>query len=275
MSNKPWRIVVTRPEPLATIWISKLVACGYSACDVCVMEIIPVDDAVGCQRIKNRILAFDEYQKAIFVSQNAVVEGVRWLDTYWPQLPVDLEYFAIGKATSEALASYHIQVASTNHNNIEMNSEGLLTGDQLQNVKGEKILIFRGCGGRNLLREILESRGAEVDYCELYRRELPATALAQLTVAFTDEIKNNYRHIIAFHSGESAQNFHQLLLMLASQRENKRLTTFIRQQPVLVPGVRVATIVGKLGFTHVITAKNASDECMYHALDTFIKENEI
>lgn len=275
MTSKPWRIVVTRPEPLAAVWTSKLTAFGYSTCNVCVMEIIPVDDAVGCQRIKNRVLAFDEYQKAIFVSQNAVAEGMRWLDTYWPQLPIGLEYFAIGKATGDALANFSIQVSRTSHKNIDMNSEGLLASDQLQNVQGEKILVFRGCGGRNLLREILESRGAEVDYCELYRRELPAAALAQLTAAFIGEIKNNYRHIIAFHSGESAQNFHQLLLMLASQKDNKLLTTFIRQQPVLVPGVRVATIVGKLGFTHVITAKNASDECMHHALDTFIKENEI
>lgn len=273
MLDQPWRILVTRPAPLAKAWVQALLKQGYAAQDVSIMDIVPVADAVGCQRIKNRILVFDEYQKAIFVSQNAVAAGVDWLETYWPQLPVGMEYFAVGKATAEALATRNIQVVDTNFERGDMNSEGLLASPALQQIQGEKILVFRGCGGRNLLREMLNTRGAQVDYCELYRRELPAQALEQLKAAFTPMLKNDYRHLITFHSGESARNFHQVLLMLASQQDNKPLAAFLRQQPVLVPGSRVATLVGKLGFTEIITAKNASDECMYSALENYIQKH--
>ena len=58
------------------------------------------------------------------------------------------------------------------------NSEALLAAASLRQVAGKRILILRGQEGRNLLGDELARRGAQVDYCEVYRRALPATGAA-------------------------------------------------------------------------------------------------
>ncbi len=270
MTNKPWRILVTRPAPLAEIWAEQLNALGYNAQAISVMAIAPVTDPALQQRIKNRVLAFDEYQKAIFVSQNSVNTGLNWLENYWPQLPIGIEYFAVGKATAKALAKQGINVVDLSAENGEMNSEALLASPGLKNVKKEKILIFRGMGGRNTLKATLEARGATVDYCELYKRELPRCAEAKLEQFFISELKDQYQHLITLHSGESAENYHGIIKAFC-KRKGVSVAEHLCEKTLLVPGVRVARIVEKLGYKKVIVAKNASDQAMLEALEAHLK----
>ena len=66
----------------------------------------------------------------------------------------------------------------------EFNSESLLEMREFQNVKGQKIIIFRGEGGRPLLGEALEARGAEVMHAILYRRVMPEACSPALLAAW-------------------------------------------------------------------------------------------
>ena len=52
-------------------------------------------------------------------------------------------------------------------------SEHLLALPELADMAKQRVLIFRGEGGRELLAEALSARGARVDYIECYRRGLP------------------------------------------------------------------------------------------------------
>ena len=174
---------------------------------------MPLDENAGAkQAITNKVLAFDEYQKVIFISQNAVRFGCEWLDQYWPQLPIGIEYFAIGKATAQALQQSY-EGLFTEAASAAMNSEDLLTHPKLQTLNGQKILIFRGVGGRDYLCEQLTSRGALVDYCELYQRLCPK-GLQTLPLAFRH---SSHRPAVAVHSGETLENLctaHHLLGLL-------------------------------------------------------------
>ena len=67
-----------------------------------------------------------------------------------------------------------------------MDSEGLLALPELANVAGNRIVIFRGAGGRELLHSMLAARGARVEQIECYRRARPVTDAAGLIEAWRD-----------------------------------------------------------------------------------------
>lgn len=265
--SPPLRVIVTRPVAQAEKWRAQLDAVKIDSVVVPLLELRGVNKPEQIRAVKNVILDFDLYQKAIFVSQNAVDFALQWLEDYWPQLPVGIEYFAVGDTTARHLQQRGLDVSAlTAAESGAMNSESLLQAAELQQVDGEKIVIFRGCGGRGHMGEILQQRGAMVSYCELYERHLPARAAELLRDAFASDAAWDYRNIIALHSGESLQHYQKVLLQLEQASTTAELAKHLRPLPLLVPGARVAQLAYDAGFTHVHIAENATDTSMLSAL---------
>jgi uroporphyrinogen-III synthase len=261
---KGLRVIVTRPQKQADIWCEKLRELGASTTVVPVLALEPVTEVEQVQAIKNVVLDFDLYQKAIFVSQNAVDFALQWLEDYWPQLPQGINYFAVGDATARSLQAYGLEVSAlTAASSGAMNSESLVQAPELQQVSGEKIVIFRGCGGRGQMAEVLRARGASVNYCELYKRVIPTLAAQDVCAAFGDESVWQTPQVIALHSGESLQHFMQILVGTSARNLD---TDRIMQLPVLVPGERVAQLARDAGFARILVAENATDQAMSAAL---------
>lgn len=256
-------VVITRLEAQADVWAADLQALGFSSRHLPLLELRALVDERQTRAIKNKILDFDLYQKVIFVSQNAVEYGMDWLDEYWPQLPMGIEYFAVGATTAKKLASYGVAVTDLAVSESGgMTSEDLLCAPALQNVNGEKILIFRGLGGRGHLAETLRERGAAVDFCEIYERLIPAAALTQVQqLAIDVATQTNQQLIIAVHSGESLQNLLALVAMLDNSQP-----AGLKMLPILVPSVRIAAAAESAGFEKIISAENATDDAMSAAL---------
>lgn len=266
-------ILVTRPIAQAEPWAKQLEALGAQVTVQPMLSIEPLQEAQDKQQIINRVLAFAEYQKAIFVSQNAVQYGLQWLDQYWPQLPIEVEFFAIGQATA-ALLNESVDVGMVYCATEAMNSESLLAHPQLQSIDGEKIIIFRGKGGRTVLADTLTARGAQVDYCALYERVAPTLTLEPSALGLkpsaspsksstAQPINTDYRHthkpaIVAVHSGETLSN----LCAIITPAD----LLWLQQQTIVVPGQRVADLAHKAQFVNVIVAKNASHESMVSAI---------
>ena len=112
------------------------------------------------QKIKDQILELDNFHKAIVVSGNAAELSLEWIDKYWPMLPVGIDYFAVGERTAELLKQGGIDAL---HPSGRQNSEELLKLEQLQELENQRIIIFRGVGGREILGETLIERGARVE----------------------------------------------------------------------------------------------------------------
>ncbi|WP_346838495.1 uroporphyrinogen-III synthase [Microbulbifer sp. SAOS-129_SWC] len=244
------RILVTRPAAQARGWCERLCAAGAAVDCLPMLAIEAVGDNAGLQAIKSRILDFDQVDCAIFVSQNAVRHGCDWLDDYWPQLPLGPHCYAIGAATARALAERGIH---SDHSSGSMDSETLLARPELQQMQDKRVLIFRGCGGRTLIGDTLRERGARVDYCELYRRTLPASAAEQLAA---------YRQspdAIAVHSGETLANLSHCID--TGGRPQLKLV------PLICPSERVAAQARALGFARPLAAGNAGDDAMLAALE--------
>ncbi len=254
------KILITRPLAQAEAWATELERLGATTVIQPFLAIEALNDKSSTQATNNLLLRLDEYQKAIFVSQNAVDYGIEWIDQFWPQLPIRLDFFAVGQSTAKHLENklYYlgVSVEAPQH---AMNSEALLALNSLKCIQGEKVIIFRGQGGREHLGKSLEARGALVDYCEVYQRILPEfidrEKIAELLAQAHDEKQIT---VISAHSGETLKNMCTAL----DQHE----LNWIQQQALLIPGERVATIATQLGFKQIITAENATHESMIEAL---------
>ena len=130
------------------------------------IEIQPVSNAAIPTQIFDRLVEFD---LLVFISRNAV----KYAEVIAGDLVgccLNKTILAVGQGTYEELRDRGItQVGFTNSNT---GSEALLDMDALsqENVQNRKVLIVRGVGGRELLGDSLRTRGAEVQYAEVYRR---------------------------------------------------------------------------------------------------------
>ena len=245
------RILLTRPAHQSAGWQQTLTEAGAHCDSIPMLAIAPVSDPAGIQAIKNLILDFDQFDHAIFVSQNAVQYGFDWLESYWPQLPQGPRFYAIGAATARAIAA-HGPEPERDCRQGSMDSEALLALSALQSPAGARVIIFRGQGGRTLIGDTLEQRGARVDYCELYQRLLPTEAATNLA---------EYTHtpdVITVHSGETLENLQHCLV------QARRQPFFAI--PLVCPSARVAAQANALGFTRAIAASNAGDAAMFAAV---------
>ena len=253
------QIVVTRPTAQALPWADRLRQLGAETTVISLLEIVPVLDNTQIQAIKNCILDLDLYTKAIFVSQNAVELGFEWIENYWPQLPVRVEFFAVGETTARQLQNRGAPVTDLAQSQTgAMTSETLLQSPALQAVAGEKIIIFRGLGGRPHIGEVLTARGALVTYCELYERILPESSRAD----FEHLLKSSAQELVlVLHSGEALENLKKIMDELGFFER-----TQIERIWLLVPSQRIFELARAAGLIHVYAAQNATEASMLQGL---------
>ena len=141
------------------------------------------------------------YQHIIFISTNAVhffLERVKKLSL---QIPKNLIFSSIGPTTKLSLQK---KLSVDVHSPIKtFDSEHLLKEKIYNNVKGQKILIIRGEGGRETLKNALEEKGAIVNYGECYVRKYVDIDLNQLK----NDLVNYHHQFFLFSSTNSAKHF--------------------------------------------------------------------
>lgn len=239
-------VVVTRPAHQAEKLCQHIEAAGGKVIRFPVLDIGPQQDPQKCQAQLARLAEID---LAIFVSANAVNAAFALQPTWPPQLSIA----AVGKATAHALARHQqaeILVAPE-----PFNSEALLRLPELQSVDGKRVMIFRGEGGREFLRDRLLERGAEVDYAECYQRVLPQTDTAPLYAAW----QQGQTMPIVVTSNQSLQNLHAMV------NQDHRAT--LLASPLILISERTATLAKELGFTQApVVAAAANDDAMLTAL---------
>lgn len=247
------RVLVTRPQAQNASLVQALQQQGFTPLVLPLLEIDTYNEQEhkhACELIKTTVQHLDEYQHLVFVSTNAVAAAWTWIDRYWPQLPVRQHWYAIGEATAKVLQQHVPQVEQAGST---MDSESLLAHPQLQHVQNQKVLVFRGHGGRNHMREVLEQRGAVVDYCEVYQRQPVRYRQGELRQLLAQGID-----LLTASSGETLQ-------LLLEQATNDGIKEQIQKLPVVVPGQRVAGMAAASGFKTVIAANNASVAAMLNA----------
>ena len=262
------KILVTRPQPQAEAFINLLAREKASVIHCPTMNIIAFEVLASeglvsgepmskeCQRIKQAVMALDGCDIVICISINAARYALEWIENYWPQLPVGIAWHAVGRSTAKVLENNDITV---HYPAQAMDSGGLLKLPSLQNVKGKKVLLFKGLGGRELIKQELQARGAIVETCDLYQRVVANENKA----ALISVLERGDISIATSHSSEMVEN---ALSMASDSVEAKQ---YLQTTPLVVPGARVAEKAITLGFSNVLIAVDATAESMCSAIQNW------
>ncbi len=248
-------VLVTRPAHQADGLCARLEAAGATAIRFPVLAIAPPAERGPALALIGRLA---QYNLAIFISPNAVDFGLDLIEAQGLSLPSSLLLAAVGEGSGRALQR-RLGRAPDLVPQGRFDSEALLALPALQQVQGWRIAIFRGDGGRELLAETLRSRGATVEYVEVYRRLRPAVDRDALAARLADGTID----VVTVTSGEGLRN----LLELAGEANGARL----RRLPLVVVSERTAALAGELGFEQpALVAASAGDEALVEAVTRWV-----
>ena len=206
------------------------------------LAIVPLDDSCT---IQNTLAHLDRYQWLVFISANAVTMHSYYSDGVKIEQFKSVRIAAIGKATALALAQAGLPVDLVPESGY--NTEALLAMPQMQQMKGQSCLIIRGEGGREELATTLRSRGATVEYLDVYKRIIPALDSSQVSLLLAQDKLD----VITATSGDALQN----LLIMLEEKNHQQLF----EVPLVVISNRIRQIAADMGFKRIAVTSSPSD----------------
>lgn len=226
-------VLVTRPREQAEELIDLITQRGGEAIAFPVLEIVQNDKTDVAARAERCGPA----DVTIFISPNAVRFGLSFATG---------QVAAIGPGTAAAIerAGRRVDIVPA----AGFDSEHLLAEPVLQSLAGKRVRIVRGNGGRELLRDTLGERGADVHYVEVYCRELPAHSDASLA-SLERRLKSGEIDFIVIMSVQSLHHLKTLLPNAAGESfAGSVLVTpaarVLKEAEAVCPGCRVVLAPG-------------------------------
>lgn len=229
-------VVVTRPQAQAAPLAAAIVAAGGVPLVFPLLEISP---AVDPQPLADAVARLGDYALAVFISPNAVDYALPAILARgaWPAALIPA---AVGQGTVKALAGHG--VAGCIAPSERFDSEALLELPELaaERLNNQRVAIFRGDGGRELLADTLRQRGATVDCIPCYRRSGPSAGVAPLIAAW----RQGKLDALTVSSSEG--------LRYLVDRLDAEGRAFLQDTPLFVPHARIAETARALGLNNII-----------------------
>jgi len=196
--SAPQQVVInTRPIERAAPLTQCLQAAGLSVIEIPMLTLQARAATDADRQIMRQWLAGD-YQALVIVSPTAAASGL----AMWQALEVERQkpnkttelaesvvmalespshLIAVGDATAAVLNNAQLPVASYQVRQPSIaNNEGMLAMPEIESLQaGDKLLIWRGLGGRRLLVDTLQARGVHIDSIAWYERIMPEDAQSQ------------------------------------------------------------------------------------------------
>ena len=247
------KILVTRSQPAADTLALQLRAQGDE------VVVCPALDIVGRSPSAAQQANIATADYLVFVSVNAVRFGWACAVVRAAARAADphLVWCAVGPSTGSALAACALAwdgaaAGSVAVGGIEVvapvapgSSAALLSLPALQSVAGRKVVIVRGVGGLETLRNELLARGATVDVLEVYERVLTPTAV------LVDAMGNGVDAIVVSSS-------EGLAVVLEATRATP-VHALRSTSTVIVPSPRIAEQAQRSGWSCVALSAGAED----------------
>ncbi len=245
------RILVCRPQPRADQLCQTLIESGAQARALPMMEIQPLElDGRGRALIQD----LDHFQHVIAVSPNAAQRLIDHLEQWWPQWPTGIHWWGVGKGTADAFQNAGLPANFPDQGH---DSEALLARPEFsrERISEQRILLCKGQGGRELLAQTLQERGARVEHLPLYQRQRPSYDAKTIVEHFRDFDPDT----LIVLSGETLKNLLQVV-----QNTDPGLT----RRRLIVPVSRVAEEAEAAGFENIIIAGDLSPAGLLKALQS-------
>ncbi len=240
--------LVVRPEPQATSLSQALITAGHQPVSCPLLTFEPGNELAQLPALLEGLTASDyiiavSVQAVSFTHQALQQQGLSWPNVH---------YIGVGEATGDAFTAVGIRDAAVPD---DPRSEGIIALPGLEEMQGRRVVILRGNGGRHMIAPTLSARGAQVDYCEVYRRQYRDDPQRKLVKSWQLQGVDS----IIMTSGGLLS--HTVELVAPETKD------WLLSRLLIVPSIRVVLEAKALGFTHIINAEGASNEALVNALD--------
>ena len=188
-----------------------------------------------------------KYDIIIFISANAVSYGEEHYGELFSNSP---KVFAVGPVTANQLFQKNIAVDCFPDKNAS--SHALLKMKECSDLLGKKILIVRGKGGSETLKNYL-SVSNHVDYLEVYER-IPS----EMTKVHSESLMSFMSHPSGISMATSNESLLNIIRLVSSVSRNH--LEVLKSRRIIVFSDRIKSTAEKLGFKKIEVTQNPSDE---------------
>lgn len=155
-------IVITRPAGAAASLVRRVRAAGGTPLRLPGLSLRAIDDAATRLALAHALSA----EQVIFASPAAVRHAARLQSLAAPAGKM----IGVGQGTCAALRRAGVMQPLAP---ARQDSEGVLSLPELQDLTGRRVALIGAAGGRGLLRDVLDARGAVLEEIHVYRRVPP------------------------------------------------------------------------------------------------------
>ena len=274
------RILVTRTREQASTFSERLRALGAEPVEFPTIRIVPPQDWEQLDSALNKLFLENVverpyYDWLVFTSANGVTICCERLITLGHSIEhmSHVRIAAIGPATAATLKRYGLTADIVPDEYIAEGVALALRNDAQQrdiSLKGQRVLLARAAGARNILVTELQQAGALVD-------EVPA--YFTVAVAHDDEqgqqilrlLQEQKLDILTFTSSSTVRNFMQ---WLASDEERVQLVTHNPQLTIACIGPITAQTARELGLNIAIEAQEFTIDGLVKAIVDYVHHEE-
>lgn len=277
-ASLPQVVINTRPIERAAPLTNHLQAAGFSVVDIAMLTLEVRPTTEQDMALMRQWFAGD-YQALVIVSPTAAASGLAvWQtleherraqlveaansaqkDTSFKGLKAPSHLIAVGEATAAVLNNARLDAA--NYQVLQpliANNEGMLAMPEIESLKaGDKLLVWRGLGGRRLLVNTLQARGVYIDSIAWYERKMPNDAMAQYKewhAQYRSQKSEQPRPIVIVSSGTAFEHWQAIVTEVAAQKANaeksNRSPLLLNDFAYVVLGERLANMVAGQGLSY-------------------------
>jgi uroporphyrinogen-III synthase len=242
-------VLVTRPDERGQQLVDMLAKAGVVAIH---LPLFNIEAGAELNGLPNKFAQLKVGDYVFAVSKSAVDFADKALKNTGFVWRDDLQYFTVGQGTAQHFAM--TTTLAVHYPTTQENSEGVLQLAAMQNLQGKTILILRGNGGRELLSEQAQQRGANVEIVECYRRE-------SIVYNSTDQTSLCKRAGVQTIVATSAEILTQLVDFVPQNEHN-----WLKSCQLITVSERISHLAQALGWQNVIVSPRADNQTLLQTL---------